>query len=79
MNNTPIVERIAPKTEAPASPLAYDIKGAIKEGNVGRSKIFEEISAGRLKARKVGRRTIILREDLVAWLAALPTRQAAAA
>lgn len=60
------------------APLAYDIPGASKESKVGRSKIFEEISAGRLKARKVGRRTIILRDDLVAWLSALPQRERAA-
>jgi len=39
---------------------------------MGATKAYEEIKAGRLVARKVGRRTIILDEDLKAWLDALP-------
>ena len=34
--------------------------------------IYEEISAGRLIARKVGRRTIVRRSDAIRWLRALP-------
>lgn len=41
----------------------------------GRTKIFEEIKEGRLKARKFGRRTIILRDDLLTWLNDLPIRE----
>ena len=40
--------------------------------NVGRSKLYREIREGRLVARKVGARTIILRTDREAWLGALP-------
>jgi excisionase family DNA binding protein len=39
---------------------------------VGRTKIYEAISSGALKARKFGKRRIILRSDLHAFLAALP-------
>lgn len=39
---------------------------------VGRTLIFAEIKAGRLKARKVGRRTVIAGADIRAWLDALP-------
>ena len=39
---------------------------------VGRSKVYDEISAGRLRAVKIGRRTVILASDAAAWLAALP-------
>ena len=52
--------------------LAYGIEEAAKVSGVGRSKVYEEIGAGRLIARKVGKRTIILAGDLNAWLKALP-------
>lgn len=39
---------------------------------VGRTKIFEAIKEGKLRARKLGRRTIVTDEDLRAWLASLP-------
>jgi len=40
---------------------------------VGRTKIFESIADGSLKARKFGKRTLILPDDLREFLAALPT------
>jgi hypothetical protein len=40
--------------------------------NISRSKVYGEIRAGRLIARKVGDRTIILAEDGRAWRENLP-------
>jgi excisionase family DNA binding protein len=40
---------------------------------LGRTKIYEAIAAGSLKARKCGKRTLVLPDDLRAFLAALPT------
>jgi hypothetical protein len=34
--------------------------------------IYEEITAGRLVARKVGRRTVVRRSDALRWLRLLP-------
>jgi hypothetical protein len=34
--------------------------------------IYEEIAAGRLIARKIGRRTIVRRSDALLWLRSLP-------
>jgi hypothetical protein len=45
---------------------------------IGRSLTFSEIRAGRLKARKIGRRTIVSREDAVAYLRSRPIAGAAA-
>lgn len=45
---------------------------------IGRSLVFEEIKAGRLVARKAGRRTIIAFDDAVAYLHSLPRVGAAA-
>jgi hypothetical protein len=40
--------------------------------DIGRTKAYEEINAGRLKARKAGRRTIIGEDDAEEWLSLLP-------
>jgi excisionase family DNA binding protein len=48
--------------------LAYGISQAVKATSVGRSKLYQEIKAGRLKTFKVGTRTLIATEDLSAWL-----------
>ena len=37
-------------------------------------KIYEAIADGGLVARKLGRRTIILRDDLLLWLTSLPAK-----
>lgn len=39
---------------------------------LGRTKLYEAISAGKLRARKCGSRTLVLRDDLRAFLASLP-------
>jgi hypothetical protein len=57
--------------EAPFQ-LAYTISDVEKRACIGRTLIYAEIASGRLKARKVGRRTVILNTDLLAWLKALP-------
>lgn len=48
------------------------IAEACAVAGIGRTKIYEAISAGNLKARKLGKRTLVLRDDLRAFLAALP-------
>jgi hypothetical protein len=40
---------------------------------ISRSQAYKEIAAGRLVARKIGARTIVLRDDAEAWRRALPT------
>jgi len=40
--------------------------------------IYEEITAGRLIARKVGRRTVVRRSDALRWLRSLPPLDPAA-
>ncbi|HEV2557220.1 MAG TPA: helix-turn-helix domain-containing protein [Microvirga sp.] len=57
-------------------PLTYSIIEATKATGVGRSCLYEEIGKGRLRAVKRGRRTLILAEDLRAWLASLPAAPA---
>lgn len=52
--------------------LAYGIGDFGKLADMGRTTTFREIAEGRLKARKIGRRTVILRKDAEAYLNALP-------
>ena len=50
--------------------------------NISRTRAYEELKAGRLKAKKVGDRTLIPAEAAQEWAASLPdydpTKQAAA-
>jgi excisionase family DNA binding protein len=53
--------------------LAYTIAEACAVARAGRTAIYEAIKSGKLVARKRGRRTVILSEDLRRWLDCLPT------
>lgn len=52
--------------------LAYDVNDAMRVLSIGRNKLYDEITAGRLDARKVGRRTVIPRAAIETWLSNLP-------
>ena len=60
-----------------AATLAYSIEEAAARANIGRTMLFSALKSGALKARKIGRRTVILDRDLRTWLAALPLREVA--
>ncbi len=64
------------ETRAPVRPrVAYTVEGAAEAAGVGRTSIFSEIKAGRLKAKKFGKRTLITDEALREWLATLAPAQ----
>jgi excisionase family DNA binding protein len=50
------------------TPLAYSIAEACALTSVGRTTLYTAIKNGDLKIHKVGRRTLITANDLVAWL-----------
>lgn len=54
--------------------LAHSICDVTKITGVGRSLLYEEIKEGRLRIRKLGRRTLIFDADLRAWLEGLPEK-----
>ena len=56
----------------PQHPPAYSLDSFTVAFNIGRTKAYEEIKKGKLKARKLGARTIITHEDAMAWLNTLP-------
>lgn len=52
--------------------LAVTIAEATSVSGVGKTKLYQEIRAGKIRTRKAGRLTLILVEDLEAYLRALP-------
>jgi excisionase family DNA binding protein len=42
----------------------------------GRTKVYEELKSGRLRGRKIGKRTIITEDDAEKWLRHLPVIEA---
>lgn len=52
--------------------MAFTIPEAVKAGAGSRTVIYENIKSGALKARKRGRSTIILADDLAKFLESLP-------
>ena len=57
---------------------AYSLVNFASRHGISRSKLYGEIKAGQLTARKIGDRTIILAEDGKAWREKLPKVQAPA-
>lgn len=58
---------------APASKRAFSVHEFSKLYGIGRTKTYEELKAGRLRARKIGKRTVIAGDDAEDWLRRLPT------
>jgi excisionase family DNA binding protein len=59
-------------TSTELQPEGLSIVEACRVAGIGRTKIYEAIASGSLKARKFGKRTIILRTELQSFLSALP-------
>jgi hypothetical protein len=57
--------------------VGYSINEAAAVAGLGRDSIYAAIRAGKLVARKYGKRTIILDPDLRAFLGALPRMELA--
>ena len=55
---------------------AYSVNRFCQQFSIGRTKLYEEIKNGRLKAIKCGARTLIRAEDAEAWLNSLEKLEA---
>jgi excisionase family DNA binding protein len=53
--------------------LVYSIPEACSLAHTGRTALYQAINSGALPARKRGKRTLILHEDLYRWLQSLPS------
>jgi excisionase family DNA binding protein len=61
------------KQEHPLEREGLSVAEACAIAGIGRTKLYEIITAGDLVARKLGRRRIILRQDLLRFLETLPS------
>ena len=52
--------------------LCFTICQVCEETSVGRTTVYAAIKDGHLRARKVGRRTVILKDDVESWLQGCP-------
>jgi hypothetical protein len=70
--------RLSPDSMASSSaarepePAMFTIDGAVAYSGCTRSRLYEEMAAGRIEARKAGRRTLLVGDSLRAYLRNLP-------
>lgn len=62
----------------PVDRIAYRPTEAAARLGIGRTQFYEQVAAGKIPARKLGRSTLILHEDLVEFARSLPTADDAA-
>jgi hypothetical protein len=71
MSTTPPITGEAPLSVAAPAKIAYSIPEFLAACSLGRTFVYQEISAGRLRARKAGRRTLIDAAEARRWFATL--------
>lgn len=55
------------------TPISYTVEEAAKLTGLGRTRLYKELKDGRIKALKLGRRTLIPHVSLEDWLNNLET------
>jgi excisionase family DNA binding protein len=64
--------------EGKVAPIAYTVIEACEVSRTSRSALYEALKRGELAAKKRGRRTLILDQDLRQWLKSLPPKPCSA-
>ncbi len=64
---------------APPNKPAYTISGIVGMDFISRTQLYQEVKSGRLRVRKIGRRTIVLARDLQEWLDSRPCKEGVSA
>lgn len=59
---------MADRNEKELGVLAYEPGDAARMLGIGKTKLYEEIRAGRIQAKKLGRRTLIPVQVLYDWI-----------
>jgi hypothetical protein len=59
--------------------VAMSVNEFLDWASIGRTKFYEELASGRLKIRKIGRKSIVTMADAIDWLNALPAETGSAA
>lgn len=67
------------RSVARETPLAYGVGDAVRLMGIGKTKFFQLVRDGELKLVKVGRKSLITRAEMEAWITRLPTRSSSAA
>ena len=60
----------------PVPRAAYRVEETRQMLSISRTKLYEEIAAGRIRALKCGRRTLIPASEITAWLDGLSAKAA---
>jgi excisionase family DNA binding protein len=66
------VQELPPLAPQHLAPMAFTIEEAGLVSRIGRNSLYLAVQTGALRARKLGKKTLILRDDLRAWLESLP-------
>lgn len=53
--------------------VAVTVEQALQLMGISRSQFYRELAAGRINARKVGKRTIVPMDEIRRWVENLPT------
>ena len=59
------------------APVSYDLPGAAAATGVSERTIRDAIARGDLIAHYLGRKPLVMRDELADWVSALPTERAA--
>jgi excisionase family DNA binding protein len=65
-------ESISARASSNVMPLAYRVSQAARLIAVSERTVWRLVASGELPGRHVGRSTVILREDLEAWMRSRP-------